>query len=112
MGLYNGGHPVHDTGDGTAGTSGAASLDLELRGTVEAFYDVGASTDAIVIEGSDTGDFTGEERQLDETVASGSVTTGGATVSVDTAYQFVRVYAGSSFADADVNAIELRTRGL
>ena len=109
MGLYNHAHPVSATGDGTAGTSGAAELDAELRATVTVFYDVGAATDDLKIEGSTDGS---TWRELPETVASGSITTGGDTVSVTTGYRHVRAYAGSSFADGDVNTIEVVAKGL
>lgn len=109
MGLWTQATPEHDTGDGTAGTSGKAQVDHPTATTVTAFYDVSASTDAINIEGSTDGS---GWRTLDETVASGDVTTGGDTVNITTAYQFVRVYAGSSFSDGDVDTIELTAKGL
>jgi len=109
MGLYNHAHPVSSTGDGTAGTSGAAEVDAELRTTLDVFYDVSATSDDIKIEGSTDGS---TWRELDETVASGSVSTGGDVVSVTTAYKHVRAYAGSSLSDSDVNTIEITAKGL
>ncbi|AFH22024.1 hypothetical protein OSG_eHP14_00220 [environmental Halophage eHP-14] len=101
-------HPIDDQGDGTAGTSGAAELDTELRTTIEVFYNVSASTDDIIIEGSTDAS---TWRELPSTIASGSVTTGGDTKQFTTAYQHVRVYAGSSFSDGDVTTIELVAKG-
>lgn len=109
MGLFEYVTPTHDTGDGSAGTSGAASIDAEISTTATVYYDVGASSDDIKIEAS-----TDESswRELPETVASGDVTTGGDTVDVtDLGYQFIRVYAGSSFSDSDVNTIEISAKG-
>lgn len=109
MGLYTKAHPESHTAGGAAGSGSAASLDLELRSTVTVFYDVAAATDDIKIEGSTDGS---TWRELPETVASGSVTTGGDTVAVSTGYKHVRAYAGSGFADADVNTIEVAAKGL
>lgn len=109
MGLLAQGNPKSATGDGTAGTSGAASVNHPLATTYSVFYNVGATTDDIKIEGSTDGS---SWRELDETVASGSVTTGGDVVNVTTGYEHVRAYAGSSFADSDVTTIEVTAKGL
>lgn len=109
MGTYEKTRPDSATGDGTAGTDGAAELRLENRDKVAVFYDVGASSDDIKIEGSTDGS---SWRELDETVASGSVTTGGDVVGTfDCAYEHLRAYAGSSFADGDVTTIEVTAKG-
>lgn len=100
--------PKANTAGGAAGSGSAASLDTEQRAHITVFYDVGASTDDINIEVS-TDDSTW--RATEHTVASGSVTTGGTTVTFDTGYQFVRAYAGSSFSDGDVNDIEVAAKG-
>lgn len=97
-----------DTAGGAAGSGSAAQLRIENRDRVTAFYDVDASTDAINIEVSTDGS---TWRGTEHTVASGSVTTGGTTVTFETGYEWVRVYAGSSFADADVNDIEVSAKG-
>ena len=109
MGLYEQANPTTATGDGTAGTSGAAEVTVPVATTVDVFYDVAATSDDIKIEGSTDGS---NWRELSETVNSGSVTTGGDVVSVTTAYETVRAYAGSGFADGDVTTIELTAKGL
>lgn len=93
----------------SAGSGSAAHIKLgRIRDKVEIYYDVGATSDDIVIEVSED-DSTW--RELDR-VASGSVTTGGSWAggsanTYDTTYTYARAYAGSSFADGDVNAIEI-----
>lgn len=109
MGLFEQANDEHATGDGTAGTSGAASVTAPVSTTVDVFYDVAAASDDIKIEGSTDGS---NWRELDETVASGSVVTGGDVVSVTTAYPQIRAYAASGFADADVTTIEIVSKGL
>lgn len=99
--------PTSDTAGGAAGSGSAASLDLEQRTQVTVFYDVDAGTDAINIEVSTDGS---DWRNTEHTVASGSVVTGGTTVGFATGYEHVRAYAGSSFADGDVNDIEIMAK--
>jgi hypothetical protein len=102
--------PVDDQGDGTAGTSGAAALNLSpLRTEIAVIYDVAATSDDIKIEVSTNGS---TWREHPETVASGSVVTGGDIVQLSTSSQHVRSYAGAVFADADVNTIETVSKGL
>jgi len=92
-----------------AGSSNAAQIKLgRLRDSLDAYYDVSASSDDIVLEVSEDGS---TWREL-ERVSSGSVTTGGAWVggtanTYDTTYTYARLYAGSSFADSDVNTVEV-----
>jgi hypothetical protein len=100
--------PKAATAGGAAGSGDAATLRLERRDRVTVFYDVATSTDAINIEVSKDGS---TWRATEHTVASGSVTTGGTTVGFATGYEHVRAYAGSSFADADVNDIEIAAKG-
>jgi hypothetical protein len=100
--------PKSDTAGGAAGSANAATLDAEYRTQVTVFYDVAASTDAINIEVSTDGS---TWRNTEHTVASGSVVTGGTTVGFATGYEHVRAYAGSSFADGDVNDIEIMAKG-
>jgi hypothetical protein len=108
MGLYNRARATKDTAGGAAGSGSAAQVDAPVSTTFAVFYDVDASTADIKIEGrTDNGTW----RELDETVASGSITTGGDVVAVSTAYEEVRAYAGSSFADGDVNEIEVAAKG-
>jgi hypothetical protein len=110
MGLYEQANPEKDHNDSpSAGSGSAVQVNLDMSTEVAVFYDVGASTDALTIEGSRNGS---DWRALDETVASGSITTGGDVVSVTTAYSHVRAYAGSGFADSDVNELEIVSKGL
>lgn len=106
---YQNTHPVSDTnGSPDAGSGSAAEIDAELRTECELYYDVDATTDAITVEGSTDGS---TWRELDATIASGSVTTGGDTKQFTTAYRHVRVYAGSSFSNSDVNELEVTAKG-
>lgn len=108
MGLYQQSHARKDTAGGAAGSGNAAQVDAPVSTTFAVFYNVAKSTDALKIEGrTDNGTW----RELDETVASGSITTGGDVVAVSTAYEEVRAYAGSSFSDGDVNEIEVTAKG-
>jgi hypothetical protein len=100
--------PKVATAGGAAGSGSAATLRLEGRDRVTVFYDVAASTDAITVEVSTDGS---TWRGTEHTVASGSVVTGGTTITFATGYEHVRAYAGSSFADADVNDIEVSAKG-
>jgi hypothetical protein len=110
MGLYEHANPEKDhNGSPSAGSSGAVQIEPDVSTVIDVFYNVGAATDALRIEGSRNGS---DWRELDETVASGSITTGGDVVSVRTAYSHVRAYAGSGFADGDVNELEIVSKGL
>lgn len=103
-----------DTNDTpSAGSGGAVSLDLgALKKDVDGYYDVATTAGDIVIEVSPTGAFSGEQRVHTRVEASeGDVATGGKFVQIDTTYQYVRMYAGSGFADADVNTLEIVSRG-
>ena len=94
-----------------AGSANAASIDLgDVREAVDVFYDVANNNGSIEVEVS-TDDATW--RPL-TSVPSGDIDSGGeqAFVQVETAYQFVRAYAGGSFADGDVNTIETVSRGV
>lgn len=98
-------------GSPSAGSGSAVSVDQgDFRSDAEVFYDVDASTDDIIVEVSHDGTFGGEEHQHPATVASGNVATGGDIISIDTTFQHIRVYAGSSFSDSDVNELDLVAR--
>jgi len=110
MGIYEHVNPEKDhNGNPSAGSSGAVRIEPDVSTVIDVFYNVGAATDALRIEGSRNGS---DWRELDETVASGSITTGGDVVSVRTAYSHVRAYAGSGFADGDVNELEIVSKGV
>ena len=109
MGLFEQANVAKDhNGSPDAGSGSAVVVSVPVSTEVDVYYDVGASTDAIKIEGNAGNGW----RELDETVASGSVTTGGDVVSVSTAYGRVRAYAGSGFANADVNELEISAEGV
>jgi len=110
MGLYEQANPKKDHNSSpSAGSGSGVQINPDVSTVIDVFYNVGAATDALRIEGSRNGS---DWRELDETVASGSVTTGGDVVSVRTAYSHVRAYAGSGFADGDVNELEIVSKGL
>lgn len=94
-----------------SGSANAASVDLgDVRESIDVFYDVAADTDGIVLEVS-TDNATWRELTR---VAASDLPAGGeaAFIQAETAYQYARAYAGGSFADADVNAVEIVTRGI
>lgn len=97
----------------SSGSSNSASINLGIfRKDVDVFYDVSTTSDDIVCEISTTGDFSGEQRthtRLKQ--ADGEVSTGGDIFQINTVYQYIRVYAGGSFADSDVNVVEIVSRG-
>lgn len=94
-----------------SGAANAASIDLgQVRNDVDVFYDVANDNGSIEVEVS-TDNATWRPFT---TVASGDIPTGGeqAFVQIDTAYRYVRAYAGGAYADADINTIEAVTRGI
>lgn len=101
-------------GSPDAGSGSAVSLNLgDLRQNVDAFYDVGTTDDDIIVEVSHNGDFSGEEKEHTRiSQSAGDVVTGGKLVQVETVYQHIRIYAGSGFTNADVNELEIVSRGI
>lgn len=88
-----------------AGSADAAQVGLGPRDTVDLYYDVAATSDAITIEVSRDGSVW---RQHPDTVSSANVSTGGAWVrNIATQYEHIRAYPGSGFADGDVNIVEI-----
>lgn len=93
----------------SAGSANAASIKLgELRDAIDVYYDVANNNGDIVVEVSATGDWAGEEKEVDRQ-ASGNISSTGETdwIYGDTTYTYARAYASSAYANADINEIEI-----
>jgi hypothetical protein len=97
-----------DTGSTLGAAPTTAQLRLEGRQEVTLAYDVTTAADRIAVQFSDDGS---TWRETDHTVSSGSVVTGGDTVTFRTGYQYVRAVPGRGYTDSQVNTVELSAKG-
>lgn len=94
-----------------AGSAGAATLNLgDFRQAADAYYEVTAASDSIHVEVSTTSDGTNWREVY--SIDAADVVTGGQAIQFETSYQYVRVYAGSGYADSEVNVLELASKGI